>query len=179
MTGEPRRQPGVRRKSTKFCSNECKRIGRYRRGRVCSELSPLDAAYLAGFMDGEGSFALNRGSHGTPYPLFRVSVAGAKEMVIRWILETTGVGGITYTDMPQKNPKWAPKWEWSTTSDGAASFTRQILPYLKLKREHAELGIAFQERLRNPAIKADHSWLEPWWQRMRDLNARGPKKKEP
>lgn len=121
--------PGTKHKGAQFCSNECRRIGHYRRGRMCAELRPFDAAYLAGFMDGEGSFMLQRGSHGSPYPTFRVSAAGAKEVVIRWISEATGVGTLHYSDLlREKNPNWAPKWEWSATADAAVSFTRQLLP---------------------------------------------------
>ena len=167
------------RKEQRFCSWECSRKAHYRRGRICVDLSSHDAAYLAGFFDGEGSFMLQRGAHGSPNNTFRVSTAGSKETVIRWLYEITGVGTISFSDLLRRtNPNWAPKWEWSATADAAESFTRQLLPYLKLKCEQAELGLAFQERLRDPSIKAQPLWQEEWRQRMRDLNRRGPPKVE-
>lgn len=154
-----------------FCSRECQRRGRYRTGRACSELLPLDASYLAGFWDGEGSFILHGTGSTSGAIAFRVVAVASKPQVIEWIAQVTGIGRVQTWDA--KNPKWAPRWTWTVNGDGAESFTRQLLPYLKLKREQAELGVAFQERLRDPALKADRSWQAEWRQRMRDLNRRG------
>ena len=38
-----------------FCSNECSFKARYRNGLKCNDIEPLDLAYIAGFLDGEGS----------------------------------------------------------------------------------------------------------------------------
>jgi hypothetical protein len=162
------------RKGQQFCSWECSHKAHYRRGSVCAELSPTDAAYLAGFFDGEGSFVILRGAHGSPNNTFRVTVSGSKESVIAWIAEVTGVGTRVYANLTAKNPKWAEKWTWTAQADAAESFTRQLLPYLKLKREQAQLGADFQERLRDPKLKADRTWQEEWRDRMQTMNRRGP-----
>ena len=154
-----------------FCSTECRRKGRYRTGRTCAELAPLDAAYLAGFWDGEGSFMLHGRNGPNSSISFRVVAVASKPQVIEWIVNVTGIGRVQVWDA--KNPKWAPRWTWTVNGDGAESFTRQLLPYLKLKREQAELGVQFQERLRDPSMKADRAWQEDWRQRMRNLNQRG------
>lgn len=158
--------------SKNFCSVECRRLGRYRTGRQCADLAPLDAAYLAGFWDGEGCFILHRRSGEGSTVAFRAAVVGTKESVIRWVKAVTGIG--TLVHRPSTNPKWAERWEWWVNGDGAESFTRQLLPYLKLKAEQARMGIDFQARLRDPALKADRAWQEEWRLRMRELNRRGP-----
>ena len=157
------------------CSRECGYKIMYRHGRVCMPLAPLDAAYLAGFWDGEGSFMLH-GRSGTGSIAFRAAVVGTKVEVINWVKEITGIGVIIHHKDP--NPNWAEKHLWWVNGDGAWSFTKQLLPYLKLKRLQAELAIAFQERLREPSLKADRSWQEEWRQKMRDMNRRGPVKQE-
>lgn len=156
----------------RFCGMECQRLGRYRSGRVCNELDPMDASYLAGFWDGEGCFIIHGRNNNGGSISFRVAAVGTKEVVIRWIQEVTGIGTIVHR--PSTNAKWAQRWEWWVNGDGAESFARQMLPYLKLKPEQAALGIAFQERLRDPKFKADRSWQEEWRLRMREMNRRGP-----
>jgi hypothetical protein len=59
-------------------------------------------------------------------------------------------------------------------ADGAESVLRQALPYFVTKRPQAELAISFQERLRDPALKADRSWQLEALARMKRLNRRGP-----
>jgi hypothetical protein len=159
-------------KTKAICSMECQRVSRYRHGRKCAELTPLDAAYLAGFWDGEGTFMLHGRSGPGSTIAFRATVVGSKEQVIRWVKDVTGIG--TIVAYPSKNEKWSEKWVWAVNGDGAESFTRQLLPYLKLKREHAELCVEFQERLRDPKLKADRSWQDDWRQLVSALNRRGP-----
>lgn len=155
-----------------MCSLDCQQLARYRRGKKCAELAPLDAAYLAGFWDGEGSFMIHGRNNQGGSISFRAAAIGTKEMVIRWIKEVTGVGTVVF--QPTTNPKWADRWVWWVNGDGAESFTRQLLPYLKLKQEQAQLGADFQERLRDPKLKADRTWQQEWRERMQAMNRRGP-----
>jgi hypothetical protein len=45
---------------------------------------------------------------------------------------------------------------------------------LHIKSQQAALLLDTQERLRNPALKADMVWQEEYLARMHDLNRRGP-----
>lgn len=163
---------GGRAGKNQFCSAACAAKARYRSGAVCQPLSDIDASYIAGFFDGEGSYILHgRGDAKTSSITFRVTVVGSKPMVLEWLRDVTGMSGVVISE-PSK-PGWAPRYVWTVNGDAAVSFTKQILPFVRLKKEQAELGIEFQERLRDPALKADRTWQEEWRQRMRLLNARG------
>lgn len=159
-------------RSQRFCSNECSFKARYRRGRKCLPLELDVAAYLAGFWDGDGSFIIHGRSDGKPSLAFRAQVGGTKAKVLEWLPEITGVGSSHFRE--SDNPKHASVWSWWCNGDAADSFTRQLIPYLRLKRAQAELGVEFQERLRDPALKADRSWQEEYRQRMSAMNKRGP-----
>jgi hypothetical protein len=135
------------------------------------ELSPADAAYLAGFFDGEGSYILHGRTGLTSSITFRVAVVGSKPSVIEWIAEVTGLSSAQVREPTVAG--WAPRWTWTVNGDAAVSFTTQIRPYIRLKTEQADLGLAFQARLHDPASKADRTWQEEWRLRMRELNARG------
>ena len=158
-----------------FCSVECQGKGRYRRGREANDLSPVDAAYIAGFIDADGSFLIHGRYDGSDTLAFRVQAAGTKPETILWLGEATGVGNTVYRKRWTKNPRHNGIWQWQANGDAAWSVARQIAPYLKVKRQQAELGIEFHERLRNPALKADPSWQREYRDRMRELNARGRK----
>ena len=157
--------------SKEFCSWACRRAARYRRGAQCAELSPMDAAYLAGFWDADGTFILH-GRGGTSNSVsFRVHAGGTRPDVIQWIREVTGIG--TVARRTPKNPNAHDVWVWTVNGDAAETFARQIVPYLRLKKERAELGIAFQERLRDRKLKADRGWQMEWMERLREMNRKG------
>ena len=59
-------------------------------------------------------------------------------------------------------------------SGGAAlSLLEQILPYLIVKKPQAELAILFQNKLSNPADKADRNWQKETKDKMALLNHKG------
>ena len=155
-------------KAKTLCSMECQRRSRYRHGRTCNQLTASDAAYLAGFWDADGSFFLHGPKEGSIS--FRVSVVGTKALVIKWVRDVTGLGTLVLAK--RSNPRWAPVWRWWANGESAESLTRQLMPYLRLKRRQAEIGIAFMERIRDPALKADRQWQEEWRVEMKTLNQR-------
>jgi len=156
------------------CSTECQRKSRYRSGRICAQLSLEDAVYLAGFWDADGSFIIHGRADRSHSISFRAQVTGTKEVVIQWIKDVTGVGSLhRHTPPDPKRDRHATSWSWWANGDAGESFAKQLIPYLKLKKEQAELGVTFQERLRNPALKAEPLWQEEWMLKMRRLNAKG------
>lgn len=89
------------------------------------------AAYLAGFVDGEGCIQILRG----PYHSLTVTIA-QKDPVIIHALRAC-LGGHFNT---QRHGMHA----WRLHADQAKEFLRFVRPFLGLKREQAELGIMFQ-----------------------------------
>ncbi|MGD9724734.1 MAG: hypothetical protein AB7U76_26150 [Pirellulales bacterium] len=167
VAGQPRRPKGQI-----TCSLECSRRVRYRHGRLCNDLTPLEAAYLAGLWDADGSFIIHGLYRGNSDALsYRAQIAVTKPIIIDWVVATTGIG--TRATRNRTNEKHALVYHWQVNGDGAESFTRQLIPYLVLKRPQAELGVEFQERLRDRALKADRTWQEEYRVRMTAMNRRG------
>lgn len=153
-------------RDTVYCSWKCSRQDRYRRGMVAKTLSPRSIAYLAGFIDGEGSIMLYR--RGVRCFL-RLAVASCDLFILEWIQEQTGVGA-NITKHTQETAKHRLAYAWTCNSEAAESVIRQLLPDLKIKRLQAELALAFMGELRKPGRRADTAWQENYRKWMQALN---------
>jgi len=115
------------------------------------ELSLVEAAYIAGFLDGEGTISLNK-SHTydekrrTTYHL-RVRITNTFPGIIDWIAQKVGHGNVyikkTYCDANKQ------AWEWSLSGIRAVKLLEQLYPYLKVKKLQAEVAFEFSKTLRN------------------------------
>lgn len=166
---------GRRRDRTITCSWACQRRSRYRHGVRAKKLSTADAAYLAGLLDGEGSIFFawrNEGVH------LRVAVTNTHAVTLGWSAEITGVGKVQrqYTEgAPSRVAKHRQAtFQWVLNAEAAESLLHQLRPHLKIKTAQAALAIETQERLRNPALKADRGWQAEYRDRMKTLNHRSP-----
>jgi len=114
-----------------------------------NEISDTEAAYIAGFLDGEGYIALLR-THWqsktgkTPTYVLKISVTNTDKSVLEWIKWTTGVGGV-FKKRPAKD-HYLPCWEWCVCSfDSGGMLLERLYPYLRIKRNQAEIGIKYSE----------------------------------
>ena len=100
-------------------------------------------AYLAGIIDGEGTFYI--GKHAIQERGFnaRVLVVNTNEKLMNWLHCT--FGGLLYSRKSKKNPHWKLKYEWILNKSDILSFCKLLLPYLICKKEQAELMIEFRE----------------------------------
>ncbi len=104
-----------------------------------------DKAYLAGFIDGEGTIVI--GSHGKANRLsLRVVVANTNKEVLLSLQKIWG--GCLSTKQPQKEGwKACSALEWATQE--SAGLLREVLPYLKIKKDQALVAMQFQKTM-NP-----------------------------
>ncbi len=153
-----------------------------------------DAAYIAGFVDGEGTIGIvahnKPGSAGgkdrrTPHYRLVIGLTNCHLPVLRWIQEFSG-GSIF--EKQRRNGKWAPAFELRITNrDSARSFLTAIQPFAKIKVQQIALGLAFLDlglarvtfsargktwprRIQHPD---DVEMREEFKQRMNSLNYRG------
>lgn len=130
-------------RDSKYCSRECAGVGRIRHP-LPRTLSPTDAAYLAGFFDGEGSIIRVKG-HG-----WRITIYQSSEEVIQWIATTTGTGTVASSRTESSNLIKKPKvartqWYWNLYGRNAFALLEQLLPYLIVKRDRALEAIESQQ----------------------------------
>ena len=103
------------------------------------ELTPIDAAYIAGLIDGEGTITLTR-EHARENKRIVVSISNTEIALLQFVLDSVGAGKITnkrtYSD------KHTPSYAYKITNRQALTLLEQIAQYLRsYKRGRAELAL--------------------------------------
>jgi hypothetical protein len=88
-----------------------------------------------------------------------LSVTNTNKALIDRVSEVTGTGRVK-PKLAKKNPRHSPTWTWACYGDNARSILRQILPWLIVKREAAEVALGIKEAAE-----------PPWTQRSRSMQA--------
>lgn len=118
-----------------------------------NSISESDLAYMAGFFDGEGSVLLcgnhtkghrNLQGRTASYHL-QIEITSTDREIIDWFLETVDEGSVRERKILQPNHK--PSWTWQMNGRKAASFLKEIYPFLKLKKGQAEIAFEFAETI--------------------------------
>lgn len=136
-------------------------------------ITEADRAYLAGIIDGEGSIMAHHHKSSGAWMVI-VTVANTDLRLIDWLdarwhasvcRQRPGTGG--HKDC----------YAWTVTNRRVVPVLEAALPYLVLKREHAEIALRWSAECRNPGrrgyppeIKADR---ERMMLRIRELNRKG------
>ncbi len=145
------------------------------------EVSQLDWARLAMAIDGEGNISIQQSSttaKGKTYRnhVLRVNVSNTDFRLALWIKRI--FGGRT-NPRPKRNPRWKPSLEWNTQATHAAKILEACLPYFILKRQQAEIGLAFQSTKRKaggPKLGSEILFQRSeLTSRLRELNRKGPR----
>uniref|UniRef100_A0A6M3L5I0 Homing endonuclease n=1 Tax=viral metagenome TaxID=1070528 RepID=A0A6M3L5I0_9ZZZZ len=99
-------------------------------------------AYTAGIIDGEGHITILNKPDCRSRKV-QVAVTNTNEWLCQWL--KMQFGGRVYTWKPYQK-HWKPAYRWILEFNKATDFLQLVLPYLNLKRAHAEIAIAYQER---------------------------------
>jgi hypothetical protein len=99
----------------------------------------LDAAYLAGLIDGEGCIGANISKHG--YIRTHLTICMTDLKPLKWCKEITKLGNVYNKIEKRKNRKQPFQWVVSNTND-VAGILEQIIPFLKVKKEQAVCFLA-------------------------------------
>lgn len=128
-------------------------------GRTSPTIVPseMDRAYAAGFFDGEGNVCIARNLRGgqerTHYVHnMRVGASQREAATLFWLRDRWG-GSVRPSQ--RKTPSGVRTYYvWGCFAIGAAAFLRDVLPYLQVKRERAELALEFQATSFQPGRRA-------------------------
>lgn len=101
-------------------------------------LSEVDKSYLAGIMDGEGTITVWK-SDRYDHRVLCVAVVMTKRHAVDMLHVEYGGCLKLYAS---KKPEWADKWRWQVKSRKAQRVLEELLPYLRVKRTQALLGVA-------------------------------------
>lgn len=114
----------------------------------------IKLAYAAGFFDGEGSIVISRRfcrrkhvRSNYDYSLL-ICVSQVDGEIMDWFVGN--FGGCVYLKKRLEFEKHKHDvYNWLLSHKAAYLFLKEILPFLKYKKEQAQLAIRFQERLNN------------------------------
>ncbi len=118
---------------------------------ICNtqKISKLDAAYIAGFIDGEGHLQLISAGARMTQIQPQIQIANTDLKCLKWMQNTIGTGGITI--IAKQKDGWKQCYRLNLTGLKSISyFLEQILPFLKIKKDSACLIKQFCDlRLKN------------------------------
>lgn len=134
-------------------------------------------AYIAGLVDGEGMIGLSRsakrGNHNHAYAGV-CTITNTDQEIHSWLIQTTGIGIV---DPRIRGPKDKPCWVWRLRSYEQKDFLLAILPYLKIKKQQADLLLEFlviERRTQIGVPDHDSAYLKDIiFDELADLNKRG------
>lgn len=157
------------------CGGEAKRIitnGRFKSWRmyavghapreryeVTIPTDPIDLAYAAGIIDGEGCIFARASlrSDNTFSTMLQVQVAMCSASVIKWLRDH--FGGRLYTDVPKSTRiQCKRRYVWQVCGKRVGELLPSLIPYLIEKRQRAELAVELAGRM-SGAIKGKHNKL--------------------
>jgi hypothetical protein len=129
-----------------------KRKKYYRRQEqyVPKKHNPLDLAYMAGIIDGEGCFHIGQATTAYNGNIVRhhrccLKIDNTEGQLIDWLIET-------FEGLNSARNRWTSKKKyertihtWVATGDRLLDLCEQILPYLIIKKRHCENIIKFRK----------------------------------
>lgn len=137
-----------------------------------------ELAYIAGFIDGEGSFSICK-TKSTPrkmadgskkiYVVYKlvVDVTNTNRTVLDLIHNMFG-GGVYPGNQKKRNPRYLPRFAWRcNNTEERERFIEAILPYLRMKRKQAKLALKFSRMYKQEGL---HKKREEMRKQMQTLN---------
>src|ERR1700733_1753313 len=113
------------------------------------KIAETDWIKLAAFIDGEGSISVKNLTTKTGrYSQLFVAIANTDPRLPMWCKER--FGGLLYAcdSNPKKSDKWRRAYRWITHSAQAETILLGCLPHFLLKREQAEVALAYRKTFR-------------------------------
>ena len=104
------------------------------------EVNVVDAGYIAGLFDGEGSvdFARRKEKRGNVQSIL-MRIEMTDEDVLRWVHETLGVGTVRKRNRsPSRKAHWKDAWVYSIRFRDALHVCKLLWPHIKVKLNKIE-----------------------------------------
>lgn len=117
---------------------------------VFKRFAPLDLAYLAGIIDGEGCFHIcllsKHANDGYINPHYRgvLKVSNTDPKLIEWLKETFKGTESACTRSTSTRKFERKVFDWTVTGFRLLDLCEQVLPYLIIKKRHCENMIKFK-----------------------------------
>lgn len=135
---------------------------------------PVDYAWAAGIIDGEGCIRLARdhAPNGRLRHNLRVDVGSTTPEILTRLKEIFGVGSIHPHTKP-RSPRHRPAWLWRVHTAQAEVILRAMLPYLVAKRNQAEAALLARSLVtRGPKANTNAARLAEIYDSMTEMKGR-------
>lgn len=141
-------------------------------------------SYLAGILDGEGCFCVKKRKVKTCYNYSScIEVSNTCIGLIEWLYVTYG----GRTDKKKVRKECKDQWRWQVSEKQMLEVIKNASPYLKIKRQQADLLIDLSETFKQPIVRDYHGrFLKPnketldlreeIFSKVRELNRKGKPK---
>lgn len=106
-----------------------------------------EAAYIAGILDGEGylGVSLNSGRYRS-----RIQIEMTALPLLRWI--NTKIPEARILKRPIRNKRWRQQYSLVISDNAIPKFLKHVLPFLRLKKNQANVLLRFQKTLFKPGV---------------------------
>jgi len=114
---------------------------------IHGNVSPLDWGYLAGFIDAECCFTINKYTpKSRPNPVYKIVLEcnNSSPEIFYWLYQRFG-GSLTFLERSKKNPKHRNQINWKLSGKKLSSVLPNVLPHLRVKNKQCALLIKFYE----------------------------------
>lgn len=144
-------------------------------------MTATEAAYFAGFVDGEGTITVIRSRQADRRSGWKyqptVNVANSDLPILRWLRDTCGNGWIKSNFHKKVLAHHRTVYQLRLTANQMRHVLPQLLPYLRVKKTQAVLLLEFLEftKRRDGLARSDEYWarLEDIRCRLSTMNPRG------
>ena len=103
-------------------------------------MEATELAYIAGIIDGEGFITIRRERHINDRYSLHVGAGNTDRPLLEWLQASFG-GKLVFSPKPEGYKDF---FQWAIVSRSANNFLILILPYLRIKKDQAELALLFQ-----------------------------------
>lgn len=147
-------------------------------------MTKIEKAYIAGLLDGEGCIHISRtktnkiDGYIKPYKYsLHVRIRTCDTVLSQYCHSKFGIGSLHKCKAYKSNHNES--YEWHVASNNALQILKILLPYLKLKKGHAEIGIKYQKNKRNVTHKGkklpieNYRFQQKCYKQLKKLNKRG------
>jgi len=132
---------------------------------IAKNYSIAQLAYLAGILDGEGSFLIGcytkNPKTGTPHFHTMIQVSSTDAILIDWLVENFGGRKAYYTaKQTPKNSRRA-VFRWTIHSDRVKHICETTMPYLVIKKNQAQIMIDMRNTFERTRMQKGQQGTQP------------------
>ena len=132
---------------------------------IPKEYTIAQMAYLAGILDGEGSFIIGcyafSKKTGVPHFHTTIQVTSTDKVLIEWLVDNFGGKLSTYTARQLSNNFKRIPFRWTIHSDRVKHLCECTLPYLVIKKDQAQIMIDMRNTFEKTRMRKGQQGTQP------------------